>query len=231
MPDMNYRLLCRLLSIVCLIIGVTMIFSLPWAWPSLGRRTAEEFQQFETYGFFGLIYSILLSISCWAILWSIGKNAKGELYRREAMAVVGLSWLIATLLGAMPYLLSGSAGKLSVRVFDTHEVRPQIYGTPVDYLSEDEFHLVKALIGARAKGLSESRLAELRTTKAPISLFNELREKSPWGEVLISPDEELDAPPDRKSNYRIRAVRMNLADALFESQSGFSTTGATVIAD
>ena len=111
---MNYRLVCRLLSIVCLIIGVTMIFSLPWAWPVIGHRTDEDFQKFELHGFLGLIYSILFSIICWAVLWRIGRTAKGELYRREAMAVVGLSWLVATVLGAMPFLLSGSCNKLAV---------------------------------------------------------------------------------------------------------------------
>ena len=36
---------------------------------------------------------------------------------------------------------------------------------------------------------------------------------------------------DRVGNYRVRWIKMGIADALFESQSGFSTTGATVISD
>jgi hypothetical protein len=72
---MNYRLVCKLLSIVCLLIGVTMIFSLPWAWPLLGRRTAEAFNRFEQAGFIGLVASILISLAFSGGLWRIGRKA------------------------------------------------------------------------------------------------------------------------------------------------------------
>lgn len=228
---MNYRLVCRLVSIVCLIIGVTMIFSLPWAWPEIGRRTDEDLVRFEQEGFLGLIFSILLSILCWAVLWRIGRKATGDLYRKEAMAVVGLSWAIATVLGAMPYLLSGSSSKLAVRMFESHELRPQIYGEPVPPLQVEEYLVVRALVDAGAKGLSKEKLIAQLPTRESLSAFDRLLEQPQWRGALIAPGQEKDAPIDRRNHYRIRTVRMNLADALFESQSGFSTTGATVIAD
>jgi len=240
---MNYRLVCRLLSIVCLIIGVTMVFSLPWAWPAIGHRTDENFQQFETHGFLGLVYSILLSIVCWAVLWRIGRKSKGELYRREAMAIVGLSWLIATILGAMPFLLSGSCNKLAVRLFASHEHAPQVYSDEVSPLSSDQYALVQSLVSSGARGLPKEKLAEQYDAKVKLltkgeaperpfdQVFDELRELPHWRGALVEPDEDEDAPKDRRGNYRVRAVPMSIADALFESQSGFSTTGATVIAD
>ena len=36
------------------------------------------------------------------------KGGNGQLFRKEAMAVVGLSWVLATLLGALPFRLSGT---------------------------------------------------------------------------------------------------------------------------
>lgn len=240
---MNYRLVCRLLSIVCLIIGVTMIFSLPWAWPVIGHRTDEDFQKFELHGFLGLIYSILFSIFCWAVLWRIGRTAKGELYRREAMAVVGLSWLVATVLGAMPFLLSGSCNKLAVRLFESSEHAPQVYGDEVSPLSLDQYALVHSLVQAGARGLPGIKLAEQYEAKVRVlskgeppqrpydEVLSELRELPHWRGALLEPGEEPDAPLGRRDNFRVRAVPMNIADALFESQSGFSTTGATVIAD
>lgn len=240
---MNYRLVCRLLSIVCLIIGVTMIFSLPWAWPAIGHRTDENFQQFETRGFLGLVYSIILCIISWAILWRIGRKAQGELYRREAMAVVGLSWIVATVLGGMPYLLAGASGKLAVRLFDSHLLEPQVYGQDVAPLTPEEYALVQPLVMAGARGLSKERLQqeflfryhEITGDEAPPrslgEVFDQLTELPHWHGALIAPGDEPDAPIDRALNYRIRPVAMNLADAMFESQSGFSTTGATVIAN
>jgi len=130
-----------MLSIIATLLGVTMIFSLPWAWPVLSRDPSSD--KFELYGFLGLLFSLILCFIAGAWLRYIGRNEKGGvLYRKEAMAVVGLSWILATVLGALPFLLSGTCS------------------------------------GEDAAG---------------------------------------------------NKIHMNVADALFESQSGFSTTGATVI--
>jgi len=135
---MNRRLVARLLGMVSWLIGLTMLFSLPWAWAALGGH-----RQFELRGFLALVAS---SAACGIVGWGLrryGRQAEETLFRKEAMAVVGLSWILATVLGGLPYLLGGVA-------------RGREAGQP---------------------------------------------------------------------------VRMNVADCLFESQSGFSTTGATVLTD
>jgi trk system potassium uptake protein TrkH len=44
-----------------------------------------------------------------ALLMYLGRNSQGQrLFRKEAMAVVGLSWLLATVLGALPYWFSAT---------------------------------------------------------------------------------------------------------------------------
>ncbi len=112
---MNYRLLSRTLGIICLLFAVTMLFSLPCAHPSIGWRghlhlSANPPQpEFESRGFFGLLGSSLISAMFGAGLLALGRNSKGQkLFRKEAMATVGLSWILATILGALPYLLSGT---------------------------------------------------------------------------------------------------------------------------
>ena len=52
-----------------------------------------------------------------------------------------------------------------------------------------------------------------------------------WSSVILFRIHESSAVATAAANYRIRWVGMGLADACFESQSGFSTTGATVLAD
>src|SRR5213075_3204801 len=37
----------------------------------------------------------------------MGRHAQGRLLQREAMATVGLSWVLASILGALPFVLSG----------------------------------------------------------------------------------------------------------------------------
>ena len=138
---MNYPLVAKLLGVLCWLMGATMLGSVPWAFPALG--VAKEF---ERRGCFALLASMVICLLVGAALRWFGRQAKMTIYRKEAMAVVGLSWVLATILGALPYGLSGSA-----------------------------------------RG---------------------------WAD----------------ENGR-KMVPMTIADCLFESQSGFSTTGATVLTD
>ena len=107
---MNFRLLSKQLAIVCLLIGAAMFFSLPWAFPALGYRKHLDYasQSFETQGFFALLISMVVCVLVGGLLLYLGRHAKGKLYRKEAMAVVGLSWVLATVLGALPFLFSGT---------------------------------------------------------------------------------------------------------------------------
>ena len=131
---MNVGLVSKMLSLVAILFGGSMLFSLPWALPALGGQWEHEQE-----GFLGLVGSVAICVAVAAGLRYLGRKSHGPLFRREAMAVVGLSWVLATVLGALPYELSG-------------------------------------------------------TQRAP-------------------------------------GIRMHFVDAMFESQSGFSTTGATVLTD
>lgn len=85
-----------------------MAFSLPFAYPALSRRTyLPPAESFETAGATGLILSMVISLAAGGILFGIGRRrTKRTLYLKEAMAVVGLSWVLATVLGALPYVMS-----------------------------------------------------------------------------------------------------------------------------
>ncbi|QDS93666.1 Trk system potassium uptake protein TrkH [Roseimaritima multifibrata] len=108
---MNYALLCRLLGAVCLLIGGSMVFSLPWAIPGIAQRTyAPEATSVEWQAVFGFGISMAICAIIGLTLRRIGNSAKGHtLYRKEAMATVGLSWVMATVLGALPIFLSGTS--------------------------------------------------------------------------------------------------------------------------
>ena len=55
---MNFPIIWKLLSIVAMLIGGMMVFSLPWALPALGHSP-----EFEHAGFYGLIGSIAISFA------------------------------------------------------------------------------------------------------------------------------------------------------------------------
>ena len=100
---MNFRMLCKMLGLVAALMGGAMAFSLPWALPPFGGDWTHEAQ-----GFFALLGSMLICLLVGGALSYVGRGPQGHLFRKEAMAVVGLTWVLATLLGALPYLLSGT---------------------------------------------------------------------------------------------------------------------------
>ena len=115
---MNFRLLSKLLGILSLLIGLFMLFSLAWANPRLGIRTdsAIAASGFEWQAFRGMIFAALISTAIGLFFLYLGRTAKGKLFRKEAMAVVGLSWLLATILGALPFVFSGTYRGPSIRM-------------------------------------------------------------------------------------------------------------------
>ena len=112
---MNYRLVIKLLGSVCIALGLAMAFSIPWAWEHSSSSMPNEYKslttrglqlQSETNGYTALLYSMGICFVLGAILRYIGQKAKPTLFRREAITVVVFSWVLATILGALPYFLS-----------------------------------------------------------------------------------------------------------------------------
>ncbi len=91
-----------------------MLASLPFAVPLFANRTdLESATSFETRGAIALIESFLICMVTGSVLRWIGRRHHGgPFYQKEAMAIVGLSWVMATVLGALPYYLSGTCTSL-----------------------------------------------------------------------------------------------------------------------
>ncbi len=242
---MNVKLLCRLLGILASLIGGVMLLSLIWASPSIGYHTdaVVEHTSWEAAGIRGLVLSSLISWAVGGLLMWLGRGAETKLFRKEAMAVVGLSWILATILGALPYMLSGTSRGPSMRYFDRGEqVEPLLllsnhrvnvfraWKTSSDY-SLAEYAVLHALCDASARGLSRKELIAATGINNAPQIFGQLKTNLDLGKLLIGPGEVPDAPADRASHFRQRWVKMGLVDSMFEAQSGFSTTGATVLND
>ncbi len=93
-----------MLGLIALLIGGSMAISLPWALPLFGEAEQVEWES---------VGAILGAMAVCGLVGGglvyLGRGAGGQrLYRKEAIAVVGLSWLMATLLGALPFWLSGT---------------------------------------------------------------------------------------------------------------------------
>ena len=242
---MNFKLLCRLLGILASLIGTMMLLSLIWAGPSIGFHTHAEVEHtsWEVAGIRGLVLSSIISWSLGGALIWLGRGADRKLFRKEAMAVVGLSWILATVLGALPYTLSGTYRGPSMRFFDngdqtepllllgSHRVNIWNEWEVSDGHSKSEYAVLAAVCQSTARGLSQKELVEQTGLRNAPQLFEQLQTNLDLGQNLIGPGDIPDAPVDRGSHYRLRWIRMGLIDSMFEAQSGFSTTGATVLSD
>ncbi|MDR0871005.1 MAG: TrkH family potassium uptake protein [Planctomycetaceae bacterium] len=105
---MNYVFIFRHLSAVCWMLGGFMLFSVPWALPAFGGNW-----QYEKSGTFGLFVSVGVCAGCALLLRYIGRKNGGTsssdvFSKKDATAVVAFSWLFATVLGALPFLFSGT---------------------------------------------------------------------------------------------------------------------------
>lgn len=143
---MDFRLISRYLGAVSIIIGLSMIFSLPWAFEFAGGSWEAE-----SSGFYGLLISMLICLIVGLLLRFFGRRSTDLPLRKEAMAVVGLSWIIATLLACLPYLLSGtertpgSPMSLADAVFETQSGLSTTGASVLDEL-EDPFVVPRTIL-------------------------------------------------------------------------------------
>lgn len=69
-----------------------------------------------TAGFLG---SLAIGAVVAVLLWMGGRRAEGEMYRKESLCVAGVAWLLASLLGAIPFQWSGLLPDAADAVFET----------------------------------------------------------------------------------------------------------------
>ena len=95
---MNYAILFKLQSVILGAIAVAFAFSLGVAWVYDNKLPSD----LSVVGFsISLLVAACLSIG----FFILGKTGDNTLFRKEALATIGCGWLIASLVGALPYFL------------------------------------------------------------------------------------------------------------------------------
>jgi len=102
----NFKLIFKLLGLVIIFIGFSMLFSCFWG-IHYGEKEAT----------LSLLHSLTISLIIGGILVLLGwkstpasasSSGGSPLYRREALAIVSLSWLATAAVAALPFYLSGT---------------------------------------------------------------------------------------------------------------------------
>lgn len=97
---MNHNIICYILG--RLILAEAIILAVPL---SIAVWNHED----SALAFF---LSMLFCAACSTFLRLRGHSGRGQLTMREGAAITGLGWILATFIGMLPYLFSGSLGFL-----------------------------------------------------------------------------------------------------------------------
>lgn len=95
---MNYAIVFWLQSVILSIVAGAFALCLPIAW-------LWDHQNQADLSFKGFSISLVLTIGLALIFRLISRKGNKALHTREAMTVIGLGWILASLVGALPYLL------------------------------------------------------------------------------------------------------------------------------
>lgn len=105
---MKPKIIIKILSTLVALISASMVF--PWLW-AVRRGTAD------THAF---VASIAIGFCIAASMFQLSKKAKSsDLGEREAFACVTLSWITASCIGSLPYLLGGYCNSFTDAFFET----------------------------------------------------------------------------------------------------------------
>jgi len=107
----NTAIIYKLLSMVLLALSVAFVLC-----AGIGLLLGESIHDDSIQAF---ITTIGLSLAGAALLHILGRRGEAKLFRREALCAIGLSWILATLIGAMPYALTGTGGDFSDAIFES----------------------------------------------------------------------------------------------------------------
>ena len=95
---MNYKMIGRFIAQIILIEAAFMV---PPAVISLCNQ--------ETGAFLGFLYTVCMLLAAFGILMLMCRKAPSKLTAHEGLVCVGISWIILSLFGALPFFFSGEA--------------------------------------------------------------------------------------------------------------------------
>lgn len=108
---MNFAHVARVLA------GFTVFFTLAQLIPLL--MALGETGDPRASPLAGFSASVIIGGGVAAILGVAGRKAQGQIFRKEAIAIAGLAWLLASVLGAIPFQWSGLLPNPSDAIFES----------------------------------------------------------------------------------------------------------------
>lgn len=103
---MLYRDICKVLGLF--IVGFSGTFILPLLIAAYYQFIADPALHPQPHTTLHFLQSIIFCVLLGGVIFWFGRKAQGYLYRREALALVVIIWLLTPLISALPFTLSGT---------------------------------------------------------------------------------------------------------------------------
>ena len=97
---MHKRFVANIVSRTCLIVCFVMM--LPLAWAVNDDPYSRESKAF----LLSILIGMIIAAAC-LVIFRLKKEDRQRINAKDGLAIVGLSWLLLSFLGALPLLLSG----------------------------------------------------------------------------------------------------------------------------
>ncbi len=109
---MNYRVVCRILGVLVLLLAAVLLICEAYGF-------FLERIQYGTPHDFALLKAFAVAAVVGGVLRWIGHGSGREVLRKEGIAIVGLGWIISTLIGAIPYVFCQPALSPTAAIFES----------------------------------------------------------------------------------------------------------------
>jgi len=110
---MNYKILSRLLGVITAALSAAFVISMGVAF--YYRHTdPQEIAALQGFGVSTLI-AVVLSLS----FFYMGRSADKRLFGKEALATIGLGWILATIVGSLPYIFIAPGISFADAIFES----------------------------------------------------------------------------------------------------------------
>ncbi len=114
---MRARPICKLLGVLLMVLAGMMATSIPWSF-RLGWEGLVRVDGWSTV--LAFLGSVGITLLVGLGLWGFGRRAVDHtIYHKEALFIVGVSWLLLGVFGGLPYLLDGAFTNPADAYFET----------------------------------------------------------------------------------------------------------------
>ncbi len=107
MKSLNYQIIISFLGLTSMLNGLFMLFAFPFSW-----HHQEDAQ-------WGILFAGIITMALGFFMWFFNRNAPKNLQKKEGYIIVTFGWLILSLTGTLPYLLSGAIPDFTNAFFET----------------------------------------------------------------------------------------------------------------